>query len=202
MNMIWLISSSVIYHISPYSGIWTLTFLLFVTFSIHCYISFTLLWLSDDSYLSVTTFSVLCTFKLQPLHICHSLLSFYIWGQCYHCTSCSLVTICNFPYFHLSAPLLPDYISPCLLLVVSPQFENQPRLTPLTFWLNQSLPSSSYLVTHPITPSYLYLRTSEIRTPGSKNEGPTHKLKPSPDPYIVVHLSYLTHWSCLCHTTV
>ena len=114
-------------------------------FSIHCYISFTLLWLSDDSYLSVTTFSILCTFKLQPPHICHSLPSFYIWGQCYHCTPCSLVTICNFPYFHLSAPLLPDYISPCLLLVVSPQFENQPRLTPLTSWLNwSSWPSSIF----------------------------------------------------------
>ena len=68
-------------------------------------------------------------------------------------------------------------------LVVSPQFENQPRLTPLTL----------YLVTHPITPSHLYLCTSEIRTPGFKNEGITHKLKPSPGPYIIVHLSYLTH---------
>ena len=115
-----MIPRSVIYCISPYSGIQTLTFLFFVTFSIHCYISFTLLWLSDDSYLSVTTFSILHTFKLRPLHICHSLPSFYIWGQCYHCTPCSLVTICNFPYFHLFAPLLPDYISPCLYFPLQP----------------------------------------------------------------------------------
>ena len=157
-------SVGVIYCISLYSGIQTLTFLFFVTFFIHCYIWFTLLWLSDDFYLSVTTFSILCTFKLWPLHICHLLPSFYIWGQCYCCTPCSLVTFAIFltsihlPLCYLTTFLL-AYTSPysltidlCALLVfkqpvliVSPQFESQPRLPPLTFWLNwSSWPSSIF----------------------------------------------------------
>ena len=73
-------------------------------------------------------------------------------------------------------------------------------------WLSttvvQSLPLSSYLVTHPIMSIPQYLHTSEIRTPGSKNKGTTHKLKPSTGLYIIACFSYLTHCSCLCHTTI
>ena len=65
-----------------------------------------------------------------------------------------LISICLPFYYwlHFSLLILPLAIDLCTLLVfkqsvlvVSPQFENQPRLTPLTFWLNwSSWPSSIF----------------------------------------------------------
>ena len=88
------------------------------------------------------------------------------------------------------------------VLIVSSQFENQPFQPFHPFQpfdladlvdLVQFLPLFSYLVTPLTTLSHPYVYTSEIRTPSSKNEGATHKLKPSPGSSLHFPHGHLLH---------